>query len=138
MKQDREGEKGKKGELAEQGRIARNDRTGSRTEKQSNRDREPAKEILEGEKEGEVAGHKHRQKTGGTGKGKEKEKEKKNKQNNHSSVGERRIQGRARDAEEGRQGPGGPPLTADLALGAAGRLCRFRRFSLLRSSLPLP
>ena len=33
MKQDREGEKGKKGEPAGQGRIARNDWTGSRTEK---------------------------------------------------------------------------------------------------------
>jgi len=137
MKQDREGEKGKKGEQKESrlDREVQQETTGQPAG-QRNRDREPAREILKGEKEGEGAEHKHRQKTGGTGKGKQKEKERKKKI--HSSVGERRIQGTARDAEEGRQGPEGPPLTAALALRAPGRLCRFRRFSVLLSSIPLP
>ena len=46
--------------------------------------------------------------------------------------------GESLDAEEGRQGPEGPALTAALALGAARRLCCFRRFCLLLSSIPLP
>ena len=46
--------------------------------------------------------------------------------------------GRDQDAEEGRQGPKGPGLTTALAaLGAAGRICQFRRFFLLLSSPPL-
>ena len=45
--------------------------------------------------------------------------------------------GRDQDAEEGRQGPEGPGLTATLTLGAAGRICQFRRFFLLLSSPPL-
>ena len=45
--------------------------------------------------------------------------------------------GRDQDAEEGRQGPEGPGLTAALTLGAAGRICQFRCFFLLLSSPPL-
>ena len=45
--------------------------------------------------------------------------------------------GRDQDAEEGRQGPEGPGLTAALTLGTAGRICQFRRFFLLLSSPPL-
>ena len=56
---------------------------------------------------------------------------------NHSSVGKRGGQGRDRDTEEGRQGPKGPELTTALALGAARRICQFRHFFLLLSSLPL-
>ena len=80
MKQDREGEKGKKGEQKESrlDREVQQETTGQPAG-QRNRDREPAREILKGEKEGEGAEHTHRQKTGGTGKGKQKEKEKKKK-----------------------------------------------------------
>jgi len=69
----------------------------------------------------------------GVGGGREKKKEQKSQQ-----CGKERDPGESLDAEEGRRGPEGPALTAALALGAAGRLCRFRRFSLLLSSTPLP
>ena len=39
--------------------------------------------------------------------------------------------GRDQDAEGGQQGNEGPGLTATLALGAAGRMCQFRRLFLL-------
>jgi len=52
--------------------------------------------------------------------------------------GREKDPGESLDAEETRQGPEGLALTAALALSAAGRLCCFRRFSLLLSSTPLP
>ena len=62
------------------------------------------------------------------------EKQKKKLQQHGKERGPGEGQGGTRTQKGGNEGPG---LTATLALGAAGRICQFRRFFLLLSSLPL-
>jgi len=74
--------------------------------RQRNTDREPAREILEGEKQGQGAGHKHRQKTGSTGKGKQKPGEKKKKKSQQH--GREKDPGDSSGHRRGATGPRGP------------------------------